>query len=552
MLGLMQDQPLMLSSLVRHAARHHGEAEVVSKLVDGSIHRTNYRELERRARKLATALSGLGIGDGDRVGTLAWNSYRHLEIYFAVQGSKAVCHTINPRLHPEDIAYIVNHAGDKMLMVDLSFAPLVQAVAPLIAGTVSHVVMLCGPGELPDMTLPAGMMLLDYDTLLDGGREDFEWPQFDENSAAVLCYTSGTTGKPKGVLYSHRSTVLHAFAANMADTLALRAVDRIMLIVPMFHVSAWGGPYAAMMSGAAIVMPGRHLDGASVTKLLNDERVTISAGVPTVWMGLLQHLRATGERLTHTNRMLTGGSACPPLLVEVFGREYGISVEQGWGMTEMSPLGTYNKPKPKHLALSLDEQDALRLKQGRCMYGVDMKIVDGQGRELPWDGVAFGDLLVRGPWVVSAYFGDEPGSATDADGWFATGDVGTIDPDGFLTITDRSKDVIKSGGEWISSITLENLAVSHPDVAEAAVISAKHAKWDERPLLLVRAAPDRTIDPASVMRVYDGQVPKWWLPDAVVVVEELPHTATGKLQKTALRAQYGNYLLEHDNIERPL
>jgi fatty-acyl-CoA synthase len=385
------------------------------------------------------------------------------------------------------------------------------------------------------------MRLHCYDTLLDTETDDYVWPTFDENTASALCYTSGTTGRPKGVIYSHRSTILHAYAGALPDVLNLRATSRVLPVVPMFHVNAWGIPYGAALTGAALVLPGRHLDGASLTRIFNEERVSFSCGVPTIWLGLLQHLRSSGERLQTVTRIMTGGSAAPPLLIDAFRDEYGISVEHGWGMTELSPVGTFNAPKSAQVGLT--GQDATRhmLKQGRVLPGVDMKIVDADDKELPWDGRAFGDLKVRGPWVASAYFGDEPGSALDADGWFATGDVATIDPDGFMEITDRSKDVIKSGGEWISSIALENLALSHPDVAEAAVIAARHAKWDERPLLLVVPLAGRSIDSASVLSVFEGKVAKWWLPDAVLVVDDLPHTATGKIQKLVLRERYGGY-----------
>jgi 3-(methylthio)propionyl---CoA ligase len=544
MLGLMQQQPLMISNLLRHAARHHGDAQVVSRNDDRTIHRTTWREVERRARRLVNALKALGVQDQDRIGTLAWNNHRHLEVYYAVPGMQAICHTINPRLHPDDIVYIINHAGDTVLFVDQSFAALMQSVAPALSGTVRAIVMLCEPAAMPAITLPDGVALHCYDTLLESAAEDYDWPEFDENTASALCYTSGTTGRPKGVLYSHRSTILHAYAACMPDVLCLRAIGCVLPVVPMFHVNAWGIPYSAAFTGTKLVLPGRHLDGASLAELLNAEQVTLTCGVPTVWLGLLQHLRASGERLHTVQCIMTGGSAAPPLLIEAFRDEYGIAVAHGWGMTELSPIGTYNAPKPAQAGLT--GADAVRhmLKQGRILPGIDMKIVDGEGRELPWDGVAFGDLMVRGPWIASAYFGDEPGSALDKDGWFATGDVATIDPDGFMEITDRSKDVIKSGGEWISSITLENIAVSHPDVAEAAVIAARHAKWDERPLLLVVPRPGHTVDPDSVLKVYEGQVAKWWLPDAVVVVPELPHTATGKLQKTTLRTQYRDHLLQ--------
>jgi fatty-acyl-CoA synthase len=545
MLGLMQSQPLSISTLLRSAARHHGTTEIVSKTVEGDIERSSWGEVERRARRLVRVLMALGVGEHDRVGTLAWNSKRHLEVYYAAPGMAAICHTINPRLHPDDIAYIINHAGDGVLFVENSFTGLIETIAARIAGTVRAVVMMTDPANMPDVALPAGMRLLCYDTLMDAADEDYVWPSFDENTASALCYTSGTTGRPKGVLYSHRSTLLHAYAANIADALGLRAIDRLLPVVPMFHVNAWGTPYAAAMSGASLVMPGRHLDGPSLESLMNQERVTVAAGVPTVWMGLLQHLRTSGRRLETVKRIITGGSACPPLLIEAFGAEYGVPVEHAWGMSEISPIGTFNKPKQVHAGLDEAGQLRLALKQGRILPGLDMKIVDGAGRELPWDGAAFGDLLVRGPWVASGYFGDPPGSALDDGGWFATGDVATIDPDGVMEITDRSKDVIKSGGEWISSITLENLAVSHPDVAEAAVIAARHAKWDERPLLLVVPVPGRSVTPADVLTVYEGKVAKWWLPDAILVVDELPHTATGKLQKTALRSRYQDYYLSN-------
>jgi fatty-acyl-CoA synthase len=546
MFGLMQNYPLMISSLLTHAARHHGSGEVVSRTHEGSIHHTTWGETERRARRLVRVLQRLGVGDGDRVGTLAWNDYRHLEVYYAAPGMQAICHTVNPRLHPDDVTYIINHAADRVLFVDIGFAPLLNQIAPRVGDSVRDVVMLGTPAQMPEVTLAPGMRLHCYDTLMAEADEDYAWPGFDENTASALCYTSGTTGRPKGVLYSHRSTVLHAYATALPDVLALRATSRILPVVPMFHVNAWGIPYATAMTGAALILPARHLDGASMAALLNQERVTLTCGVPTVWLGLLQHLRSSGEKLHTVSRIMTGGSAAPPLLIEAFRDEYGVTVEHGWGMTELSPVGTYNAPKLGQIGLEKDAAVRHMLKQGRILSGIDMKIVDGEGHELPWDGVAFGDLMVRGPWVTSAYYGDAPGSAVDAEGWFATGDVATIDPDGFMEITDRSKDVVKSGGEWISSITLENIAVSHPDVLEAAVIAARHAKWDERPLLLVVPRPGHTIDPASVLQIYEGKVAKWWLPDAVVVVDALPHTATGKLLKTALRSRYRDYLVAQD------
>ena len=543
MQGLMQQQPLLISSILRHAARHHATGEIVSKTTEGALHRYTYAALESRARRLARVLARLGITAQDRVGTLAWNGHRHLEVYYGAPGMGAICHTINPRLHPDDIAYIITHAGDAVLFADTTFVGLLETIAPRIKDSVRAIVMMTDATNMPEVKLPAGMALHCYETLMDAADDDFVWPSFDETTASALCYTSGTTGRPKGVLYSHRSTFLHAYAIALPDVMTLRAVDRLLPVVPMFHVNAWGIPYGAALCGTSLVMPGRHLDGASLQVLMNEERVNFTCGVPTVWMGLLAHLRATGGRLTALKRIMTGGSACPPLLIEAFEAEHGVMVEHGWGMTELSPVGTYNAPKPVHAALSQAERHQLMLKQGRVLSGIDMKIVDGDGTELPWDGKAFGDLKVRGPWVCSAYYGDEPGSALDAEGWFATGDVATIDPDGVMEITDRSKDVIKSGGEWISSITLENIAVSHPDVAEAAVVAARHPKWDERPVLVVVPRPGCTIDPEDVLRTYAGKVPKWWLPDAVVVTDELPHTATGKLQKTALRTRYRDHLL---------
>ncbi len=544
MLGLMQSQGLMISSILTHAARHHGAAEVVSRTHENTTHRYTWADVERRARRLVKVLQARGVGRQDRVGTLAWNGYRHVEVYYASSGMEAIVHTINPRLHPDDIAYIINHAADTILFVDLSFAPLISLIASKIADTVKTVVMLTDAANMPEVTLAPGMTLACYEQLMDAADDDYVWPSFDENTAASLCYTSGTTGRPKGVLYSHRSTWLHAYAVSMPDVLDIRATSRILPVVPMFHVNAWGTPYATALAGAALILPGRHLDGANMADLLNAERVTFTSGVPTVWLGLLQHLRSSGQRLETVTRIMTGGSAAPPLLIQAFRDEYGIRFEQGWGMTELSPVGTFNAPKPAQAGLTRDEAAHHMLKQGRILPGLDMKIVDGDGKELPWDGVAFGDLKVRGPWVASAYFGEEAGAALDRDGWFATGDVATIDPDGFMEITDRSKDVIKSGGEWISSITLENLAVSHPDVAEAAVIAAVHPKWDERPLLLVVPRPGRTVDPASVLALLEGKVAKWWLPDEVVVVAELPHTATGKLLKTSLRARFKDHYLK--------
>ena len=542
MLGLMQDQPLLISNIIRHAARHHAGAEVVSKTVEGATHRTTYGELEPRSGQLAGALARLGIKPGDRVATLAWNGFRHFELYYAISGTGGICHTINPRLSHDDIGYIVNHAGDAVIFADTTFAPILAAIAPAVRASVRAVVFMTERANMPDIALPEGMDLLCYEEILAAAAPIAAWPEFDERSAASLCYTSGTTGRPKGVLYSHRSTMLHAYASNFPDVFGLRGTDRFLPVVPMFHVNAWGSPYTAPMAGASMIMPGRHLDGASLASMMNDERVTCSAGVPTVWLGLLQHLRNSGTRLDSVQRLIIGGSACPPVLMKAFGDEYGVRVDHAWGMTEMSPIGTYNMPKSTNAHLTGAEAFRLREKQGRVMFGVDMRIVNDDGAELPWDGVVSGNLQVKGPNVCSAYLGDAPGSALDDDGWFATGDVATIDSDGNMEITDRSKDVVKSGGEWISTVQLENIAVGHPDVAEAAVIAARHPKWDERPLLIVVAKQGVEIDRSALLAYFEGKVAKWWQPDDVIVVDQLPHTATGKIQKMMLREKYRDFL----------
>ena len=431
MLGLMQTQGLMISSILTHAARHHREGEIVSRTHENTTHRHTWADVEARSRRLVRVLQNFGVGAGDRVGTLAWNGFRHLEVYYAAPGMQAICHTINPRLHADDISYIINHAQDKLLFVDSSFAPLVTAIAAKISDTVKIIVMLTDPANMPEVTLAPGMTLACYDSLMAAADEDYVWPTFDENTASALCYTSGTTGRPKGVLYSHRSTWLHAYATALPDVLDIRASSRVLPVVPMFHVNAWGVPYAAALTGASLVLPGRHLDGASMATLLNAEKVTFTAGVPTVWMGLLQYLRTSGERLETVQRIMTGGSAAPPLLIEAFRDEYGVAVEHGWGMTELSPVGTYNAPKPAQAGLTKDQAGQHMLKQGRILPGIDMKIVDGEGKELPWDGVAFGDLMVKGPWIASAYYGEEPNSALDKERakLVYLGDITAICPD---------------------------------------------------------------------------------------------------------------------------
>jgi fatty-acyl-CoA synthase len=540
MFGLMQDRPLLIQQLIDHAALNHGDTEIVSRTVEGGIHRYTYRDAQLRSKKVAEALLALGIEPGDRIGTLAWNGYRHFELYYGVSGMGAVCHTINPRLFPEQIAYIVNHAEDQLLFVDLNLLPAVEKLLPLFK-TVRHVVAMTDRAHLPpDLEIPN---LLVYEELIADKPGSYEWPEFDEHTASSLCYTSGTTGNPKGVLYSHRSTVLHSYGAALPDTLGLSARSVILPVVPMFHVNAWGLPYAAPMVGAKLVFPGVALDGASVYELFETEKVTFTAGVPTVWLALLNHMQANKLKLSTVKYAVIGGSAAPPAMIETFDHDYGVEVLHAWGMSEMSPLGSVNHPKAKHLALPHQEQLAIRLKQGRPPFGVDMKIVDDAGNDLPRDGKAFGDLLVRGPWITSGYFKGEGGDVLRDGGWFPTGDVATLDPDGYMQITDRSKDVIKSGGEWISSIDLENAAMAHPAVAEAAVIGVAHPKWDERPLLIVQKKPDVELGKKELIEFLGSKVAKWWLPDDVQFVEAIPHTATGKILKTRLREDFKDYRL---------
>ncbi len=536
--GQMQNLPLLISSLIRHADRNHADTEIVSRETTGGIHRYTYRDAHRRSRQLARALISLGIKPADRVATLAWNNYRHFELYYGVSGMGAILNTVNPRLFPEQIAYILNHADDGFVFFDLTFLKLVEGVAPHCKG-VKAWVALTDRAHMPESPLD----LLCYEELVNAHSDDYEWPEFDENTASSLCYTSGTTGNPKGALYSHRSTVLHAYGSALPDALNLSARDTVLPVVPLFHVNAWGLPYACALAGAKLVMPGPQLDGPSLHELFEAEKVTVSAGVPTIWLGLLQHLQGQGLKLSTVKRLVIGGSAAPPAMIRAFDEQYGITVLHAWGMTEMSPLGTVNTPKGKHLDLSAAERDKLRLNQGRPIFGVDMKIVDDEGKELPRDGKAFGDLLVRGPWIVSGYFKGEGGNVLREGGWFPTGDVATLDADGYMQITDRSKDVIKSGGEWISSIDLENTAVAHPAVAEAAVIGVAHPKWDERPLLIVVKKAGQEVTREQLLDFMRDKIAKWWLPDDVVFVDTLPHTATGKLLKTRLREDFRDYSL---------
>ena len=539
MLGLMMDAPLLITDLIRHADRHHGETEIVSKTVEGGIHRYNYREAHKRSRRLAKALAGLGVKPSERVATLAWNGYRHFEIYYAVAGSGAVIHTINPRLFPDQIAYIANHAEDKYAFFDLTFLPLVERLAPQLK-TVKGFVLMTDRAHMPKQSSIPN--LLCYEELLEAQDDKFDWPSFDERTAACLCYTSGTTGNPKGVLYAHRSTMIHAYAAALPDALDLSARDVVLPVVPMFHVNAWGLPYSCAMTGTKLVFPGPHLDGKSLHELFEAEGVTMSAGVPTVWLGLLNYMKESKLKFSTLRGVVIGGSACPPAMLRAFQEDYGVNVLHAWGMTEMSPLGTVCTFKEKHLAMDKEARYAVQAKQGRVIFGVDMRIVGQDGKELPMDGKAFGDLQVRGPWVTTGYFKGEGGDPLE-DGWFPTGDVATIDPDGYMQITDRSKDVIKSGGEWISSIDLENVAVAHPAVAEAAVIGVKHPKWDERPIVVAVKKPGQEVTKEELLKFFEGKIAKWWMPDDVVFVAELPHTATGKLSKLTIRQQLKDYKL---------
>jgi len=543
--GSMMQLPLLISTLLVHAERHHGEQEVVSRRVEGDIHRMTYRELAARSRRMANALAGLRIKSGDRVATLAWNGHRHMELYYAVSGSGAVLHTLNPRLHPDQVVYIADHAEDQALFFDLTFLPLVEAIAHRVK-TIKTFVAMTDRAHVPaDSKIPN---LLCYEELVAANGDAFSWPSFDENRASSLCYTSGTTGNPKGVLYSHRSTMLHTFAIALPDALNCSAKDVILPVVPMFHVNAWGLPYAACMMGSKLVFPGPGLDGKSLYELFENERVTLSAGVPTVWQGLLAYVDANDLKFSTMRRTIIGGSACPPAMMKTFQERYDVQVLHAWGMTEMSPVGTVAALKGSQVGLDAPTRFAIQSKQGRAVYGVDMKIVGDDGNELPWDGKQSGELMVRGPWVVDKYFKSEGGDplVNDAEGhgWFPTGDVAAIDASGFMQITDRSKDVIKSGGEWIGSIDLENIAMAHPGVQMAACIAATHAKWDERPLLVVVKKPNSELTREELLSFYEGRIAKWWTPDDVVFVDAIPLGATGKMLKNRLREQYSRHLLD--------
>ncbi len=536
MLGLMQDWPLLISKVIDHAASQFGNQDIVSRLVEGPIHRETYRDLRLRSLQLAKSLTQSGIQKGDRIATLAWNTHRHLELWYGITGLGGIYHTVNPRLFDDQIVYIINHAADRLLFLDLTFLPLVERLAPRLT-TIEQFIILTDAEHMPDSSLKNVMAYEDY---LAQSDSDFVWSVFDENTAAGLCYTSGTTGHPKGVLYSHRSNVLHAMAHLAPDFFNISSHDSVMPVVPLFHANSWSLGFSAPMAGARLVMPGAKLDGPSLHELLETERVTMTAAVPTVWLALLDHLNRSNGRLTTLKRVAIGGSACPRAMTEAFEKRYGVTVAHAWGMTEMSPLGSFCSIKPELSDLDDDALYALKMKQGFPTFTVEMKITDDDGIPLPHDGSTFGRLKVRGPAVTRQYYGSDD-TVLDREGFFDTGDVATIDPYGYMHITDRSKDVIKSGGEWISSIELENLAIAHPAVAEAAVIGVHHPKWDERPLLIVVKKPEARLERDEMLAFFEGKIAKWWLPDDVVFVDEIPHTATGKIQKTTLRDMFAHY-----------
>ena len=538
MLGLMQDWPLLIHRVIDYAGTQHAKREVVSRSVEGPIHRTNYAAIRLRSLKLAQRLERDGIRFGDRVATLAWNTWRHLESWYGITGIGAIYHTVNPRLFEDQIVFIINHAADRILLLDLTFVPLVEKLASRLP-TIERFVILTDAAQMPQTSLKNAVAYEDYINEADG---DFRWASFDENTAAGMCYTSGTTGDPKGVLYSHRSNLLHAMMAVAPDYFCLSAMDRVMPVVPLFHANSWSLAFSAPMVGASLVMPGPKLDGASVHSLLEDEAVTMSAAVPTVWLGLLQFMQTSGKKLSTLKHVGIGGSACPRIITESFETQYGVRVTHAWGMTELSPLGSFCAIKPETAALAGQALYDLKQKQGYAPFTVEMKIADDSGRSLPRDGKTFGRLMVKGPSVSKGYYGIDA-AILDEEGFFDTGDVATIDENGYMLITDRSKDVIKSGGEWISSIELENLAVGHPDVAEAAVIGIAHPKWDERPLLVIITKPDRAPTKDEILAFMSGKIAKWWMPDDVVFVDTIPHTATGKILKTALREQFRDYRL---------
>ena len=538
MLGLMQDWSLLCHRIIDHAATNHADRAIVTRSVEGAIHGTTYAKMRTRALRVAQRLEKDGIRRGDRVATLAWNTWRHFEAWYGITGIGAIYHTVNPRLFPDQIAWIVNHAEDRMMLTDLTFIPLLEKLADQLA-TIERYVVLTDAAHMPTTSLKNAVPYEEWIGEVDG---DFAWRTFDENTAAGMCYTSGTTGHPKGVLYSHRSNVLHGLMANTCDMKGYSSRDVVMPVVPMFHANCWAMMFAAPIAGTSIVMPGAKLDGASVFELLDRYKVTCTAAVPTVWLMLLQHLEATGRKLPHLRKVVIGGSACPRAVAKTFQDVYGVEVLHAWGMTEMSPLGTVCTLKPEYAVLGGDARLDIQQKQGHSPFMVEMKITDDSGRRLPWDGKTFGRLKVRGPAVARAYYKDDS-AILDAEGFFDTGDVATIDRHGYMQITDRAKDVIKSGGEWISSIELENLAIGHPKVAEAAVIGVKHPKWDERPLLIIVLKKDQSASRDEILTFMRGKIANWWMPDEVVFVDEIPHTAAGKIQKTALRERFKEFVL---------
>ena len=538
MLGNMMDNQLLISGVIEHAEKYHSDAEIVSRTVEGPIHRYTYSDAAKRSRKLANALENLGLKKGDTVGTLAWNTFRHFELYFGVSGIGCVVNTVNPRLFPEQLTYIINHAENKYLFIDLTFVELVESLEESLEG-VEGFIILTDKDNMPETKLKN---VICYEELIKEESEEFSWPDFDENTASSLCYTSGTTGNPKGVLYSHRSTILHTWIVSSGNVAKVSSSSSILPVVPMFHVNAWGIPYAGAMFGAKLVFPGPALDGASIYELIESEKPDLLMGVPTVWLGLLQYLNETNKTLESVDTALVGGSAAPRAMIQEFEEKHDVFLMHGWGMTEMSPLGTATVKTKQMDELDIEARYDLQQKQGKAFFGVQMTIADDDGKELPHDGVAFGRLLVKGPTIVERYYKSE-NSARDENGWFDTGDVAKIHPEGHMEIVDRSKDVIKSGGEWISSIDLENAAVGHPGVAEACVIGVLHAKWDERPLLLIVKANNEDPKKEDINSFLEDKVAKWWLPDDIVFVDELPHTATGKLLKTDLRDEYKEYLL---------
>ena len=539
MQGLMMEMPLLVTAIMQHAERNHPTREIVSVTADNPLHRYTFADCFKRTRQIANVLASLGASADARVATLAWNDYRHLELYFGIACSGRVCHTLNPRLFPEQLIYIINHAEDELIFVDPGFVPILENIVGDCPQVKAYIVM-CDEATMPETKLPN---VLCYESLIAEASDDFEWPELDENTACGLCYTSGTTGNPKGALYSHRSTVLHTYAQALPDVMNVSSTDCVLPIVPMFHVNAWGFPFSGVMVGAKFVMPGPKLSEPDVlTDLINNEEVTVSAGVPTVWLPVLKYVQENDRNLQPLSRIAIGGSACPLAMMEEFRDKYGVTVVHAWGMTEMSPLGTVNTHKPTTVGLEGEALQQHMQSAGRPVPGVQVKITDDDGKELPWDGEAIGALKVRGPWVCRTYYKlDQENDAHEADGWFNTGDVCAINPDGFIRITDRTKDVIKSGGEWISSIDLENVAMGYPGVAEAAVIGAIHPKWQERPLLVVVKDASQDVDKADLLAYFDGKVAKWWIPDDVQFVEEIPHTATGKISKLQLRQQFADY-----------